>query len=622
MIERLYYLLLMSGGKMIRRIRAAPSSLISAVGTLFSDGSQRGNASTLASAVGRLTSGAVSAAESITQTRVSADGTLLSQEYRYTAVAKMQIHAAAIAKTAVETLNGAVKTVLTATAIPTAAKTLEGAAKTVLKATATAIRAELQAIYGQSGDGFRGIGNATWMQIKNLESVTASTFRAVGIASTEAFAPVAGGSGAAFAANAAAKLFSVFTVSGYPQMAAAAIGNLAQVNAPASAAAAMATAAIGVLYNRPVTALTGRADNAISAHGQLFNSTNTPHGDGSTRAAANGQALLLTGRSAVSRTSTTVSAQGAAGAHATKRGRTDTEVSITGQAVVDDTKQGLVRTFVSAIAAVVRTETSQSRPETVVSAAANATIAQNSASDTKTAVRAQGSITTAILRYVSATVSMTSKAVGNATAAVVSLVGRGATAVLSVGELMLQNFRGQASTAVSAAGQITPYQGQWVDGKTETKASAVGALTTVEARSLKGRAKSLVAAIASAVASGTQRAFTGTMLSAQGIGTVLSGAIQGTEGTMLSSHGVGTVLSGSIQGTEGTGVTATATATYQVLLLHGSTSTAGSATGSASVNAWFIYNRETEDLYIRQTVSANQNGSRLTVLNHYPHTNN
>lgn len=595
MIERLYYFLLMSGGKMIRRIRAAPSSLISAVGTLFSDGSQRGNASTLASAVGRLTSGAVSAAESITQTRVSADGTLLSQEYLYTAVAKMQINATAMATTA--------------------EATLEGVAKTALAAVATATRAERQDISGQSNDGFRGIGNATPLWVEKLESVTASAFRAVGIASTEAFAPVAGRSGAAFTANAAAKLFSVFTVSGYPQMAAAAIGNLAQVNAPASAAAAMATAAIGVLYNRPVTALTGRADNAISAHGQLFNSTNTPHGDGSTRAAANGQALLLTGRSAVSRASTIVSAQGAAGAHATrrgrtdtevsitgqaavddtKRGRTDTEVSITGQAVVDDTKQGLVRTFVSAIAAVVRTETSQSHPETVVSAAANATIAQNSASDTKTAVRAQGSITTAILRYVSATASMMSKAVGNATTDVVQLAGRGATAVLSVGNLILQNFRGQASTAVSAAGQITPYQGQWVDGKAKTKASAVGALTTVEARSLKGRVKTLVAAAASAVASGTQRASTSAMLSAQGVGAVLSGMM--------------------IRGTAGTGVSTTATATYQALLLRGSTVTAGGATGSTSVNAWIypIYNSETEDLYIQQTVSANQSGSRLTV---------
>lgn len=46
MIERLYYLLLMSGGKMIRRIRAAPSTLLSVIG--------------------RLTRGAVSAMESIT----------------------------------------------------------------------------------------------------------------------------------------------------------------------------------------------------------------------------------------------------------------------------------------------------------------------------------------------------------------------------------------------------------------------------------------------------------------------------------------------------------------------------------------------------------------------------
>lgn len=572
MIERLYYLLLMSGGKMIRRIRAAPSTLFSAVG--------------------RLTRGAVSAAESITQTRVSAKGELLSQEYRYTAVAKMQIHAAAIATTAVETLEGAAKTALAATAIPTAVKTLEGAAKAALGATATATRAERQDISGQSNDSFRGIGKATPLWVEKLEAVTASALRAVGIASTESFAPVAGRSGAAFAAKAAAKLVSVFTVSGYPQMAAAAIGNLAQVNAPASAAALAATAAIGVLNGHSTTTLTGLADNAISARGRLFNSTNTLHGEGSTRADANGQAQLLTGRMAASRTSTAVSAQGTADAHTTKRGRADTEVSATGQAVVDATKRGLVKTFVSAIAAAARTETSRSRPETVVSAAANATIAQNAASDTKTAVRAHGRITNAILLFVSATARVAAEALGNATADVVSLAGRGATAVLSVGHLMLQNFRSQASTAVSAAGQITPYQGQWVNGKTKIKASAVGSLTAVEARTLQGRVTALVAAVASAVTSGTQRAFTGAMLSALGVGTVLSGVIRGTAGT---------------------GVSATATATYQALLLRGSTATAGSATGSASVSAWVIYNSETQDLYIRQTVSANQNGSRLTV---------
>ena len=582
MIERLYYLLLMSGGAMIRRIRAAPSTLFSAVGGL--------------------TRGAVSAAESITQTRVSAKGELLSQEYRYTAVSKMQIHAAAIATTA--------------------AVTLQGAAKTVLAAVATATLASRQPISGQSKDGFGGRGRADSLDVTKLETITAAAFRSVGIASTESFAPVAGRSGAAFAARAAAKLVSVFTVSGYPQMAAAAIGNLAQVNAPVSAAAFVATAAIGVLNGHSTTTLTGRVDTAVSARGSLSGNTNTLHGDGSTRADANGQAQLLTGRSAVSRTSTTVSAQGTAGAHATRRGRADTEVSVTGQAVVDATKRGRSGTFVSAIAAAVRTETSRSRPETVVSAAANATIAQNAASDTKTAVRAQGSITTAILRYISATARVAAEAVGNATADVVSLAGRGATAVLSVGRLMLQNFRGHASTTVSAAGQITRYQGQWVDGKTKTKASAVGSLTAVEARALQGRVKALVAAVASAVTSGTQKAFTGIVLSAQVVGTVLSGAIQGTADTILSALGKGTVLSvAMIRGAAGTGISATATATYQALLLRGSTSTAGSATGTASVSAWFIYNSVTEDLYIRQTVSANQNGSRLTVLNHYPHTN-
>lgn len=602
MIERLYYLLLMSGGKMIRRIRAAPSTLFSAVGGL--------------------TRGAVSAAESITQTRVSAKGELLSQEYRYTAVAKMQIHAAAIATTAVETLEGAAKTVLAATATPTTVETLEGAAKTALAATAAVTRAERQDISGQSNDGFRGIGKATPLWVEKLESVTASALRAVGIATTDSFVVVAGRSGAVFATNAIAKLISVVTVPGYLQMAAAAIGNLSQVSAPVSAAAFAATAAIGVLYNRPATALTGRSYTAMSARGTLLGNTNTLHGVGSTMADANGQAQLLTGRMAASRTSTAVSAQGTADAHATRRGRADTEVSAAGQAVVDATKRGRAGTFVSAIAAAVRTETSRSRPETVVSAAANATIAQNAASDTKTAVRAQGSITTAILRYVSATASVAAEAVGNATADIVRLAGYGATAVLSVGRLMLQNFRGGASTTVSAAGQITQYQGQWVDGKTKTKASAVGSLTAVEARALQGRVKALVAAAASAVTSGTQRAFTGTILSAQGVGTVLSVVIRGTAGTILSAQGIGTVLSRAmIQGAAGTGVSATATATYQALLLRGSTSTAGSATGSASVNAWFIYNSETQDLYIRQTVSANQNGSRLTVLNHYPHTN-
>ena len=595
MIERLYYLLLMSGGKMIRRIRAAPSTLFSAVGGL--------------------TRGAVSAAESITQTRVSAKGELLSQEYRYTAVAKMQIHAAAIATTAVETLEGTAKTVLAATATPTTVETLEGAVKTMLAATAAATRAERQDISGQSNDGFRGIGNATPLWVEKLEAVTASALRAVGSATTNSFAAVAGRSVAAFAANAAATLLSVVTVSGYPQMAAAAIGNLAQVNAPVSAAAFVATAAIGVLNGHSTTTLTGRVDTAVSARGSLSGNTNTLHGDGSTRADANGQAQLLTGRSAVSRTSTAVSAQGTAGAHATKRGRTDTEVSATGQAVVDATKRGRAGTFVSAIAAAVRTETSRSRPETVVSAAANATIAQNAASDTKTAVRAQGSITTAILRYISATARVAAEAVGNATADVVSLAGRGSTAVLSVGHLMLQNFRGHASTTVSAAGQITRYQGQWVDGKTKTKASAVGSLTAVEARALQGGVKALVAAVASAVTSGTQRASTGAMLSALGVGTVLSGAmIRGTAGTGVSTTAEAT-LAATTRGAARSAFFATATATYPVLLLRGSTSTAGSATGSASVNAWIypIYNSETQDLYIRQTVSANQNGSRLTV---------
>lgn len=615
MIERLYYLLLMSGGKMIRRIRAAPSSLISAVGTLFSDGSQRGDASTLASAVGRLTRGAVSAAESIAQTRVSAEGTLLSQECRYTAVAKMQINATAMATT----VEGNLKCV----------------AKTALAAVATATLASRQPISGQSNDGFGGSGRADSLGVTKLGAIPASAFRAVGVASTEAFAPVAGRSGAAFAANAAAKLFSVFTVSGYPQMAAAAIGNLAQVNAPASAAAAMATAAIGVLYNHPVTALTGRADNAISARGRLFNSTNTPHGDGSTRAAANGQALLLTGRSAVSRTSTSVSAQGTAGAHATRRGRADTEVSATGQAVVDATKRGRADTDVSAtgqavvdatkrgragavaaaIGAAVKTETSRSRPETLVLATANATIAQNAASNTKTAVRAQGRLVTIIFRYVSATASVAAEAVGNATATVGQLAGRGATAVLSVGQLMLQNFRSRVSTTVSAVGQLGLYPGQLLVGKTKTKVSAVGALTAGEAKTPQGRVKTFVTAVASAVISGTQRAFTGAMLSAQGTGTALDGGIQGTAGTGVSATATATTFAATSRGAARSAFSATATAIHQVLLLTGSTSTAGSATGSTSVNAWNdpIYNSETQDLYIRQTVSANQSGSRLTV---------
>lgn len=635
MIERLYYLLLMSGGKMIRRIRAAPSSLISAVGTLFSDGSQRGNASTLASAVGRLTRGAVSAAESITQTRVSAKGELVSQEYRYTAVAKMQIHAAAMATTAVETLEGAAKTVLAATAIATtAAETLKGAAKTGLAAVATATRAERKDISGQSNDGFGGRGRADSLDVTKLRTITASAFRAVGVASTESFASVAGRNGAAFAAKAAAKLVSVFTVSGFPQMAAAAIGNLAQVNAPASAAAAMATAAIGVLYNRSATALTGWADNAISARGRLFNSTNTLHGDGSTRAAANGQALLLTGRSAVSRTSTTVSAQGAAGAHATKRGRVDTEVSAAGQVTVNATQRSRTETEVSAagqatvnatqrgragavaaaIGAAVKTETSRSRPETLVLATASATIAQNAASDTETAVRVQGRLVTIIFRYVSATTSVAAEAVGNATATVGQLAGRGATAVLSVGQLMLQNFRSRVSTTVSAVGQLGLYPGQLLVGKTKTKVSAVGALTAVEVRTLQGGVKALVTAVARAFTSDTQRAFTGAMLSAQGTGTIFPGAGRCTAGTGVSATAEAT-LAATSRGTARSAFSATATAIHQVLLLTGSTSTAGSATSNASVSAWNypIYNSETEDLYIRQTVSANQNGSRLTV---------